>query len=64
MNWREKFEQIQWDHFYILDTEACGVKQAKEEKRVVPAGEDFKKYMFQFCLEIESEASNNINHPH
>lgn len=66
MSWREKFEQIHWDHLYILDTERCGVKQAKEERRVIPAGEEFKNYILEFCLQVEKEAINSpvTNHPH
>lgn len=56
MGWRERFEQIQWDHFYILDADSVGVKAAKEERRVVPAGNDFKTYMMELCLQVEREA--------
>lgn len=56
VNWRERFEQIKWDHFYILDADNFGVKKAKEEKRVVPAGDNFKTYMMELCLQVEREA--------
>lgn len=55
--WREKLETILWDHFYILDTETCGVKQARAEKRVKPAGEGFKEHIRALCEQAEREGS-------
>lgn len=61
MEWREKFEQVQWDHFYILDPDETGVKKAKEEQRVKPAGDDFKQYILDLCLQVEREAKRDLH---
>lgn len=55
-NWRDKFNQVSWENFYVLDAEDCGLKQARAEKRVKPAGEEFRGYILNLCERAEAEA--------